>query len=126
MFRLIASGSAGAAIAGVAVLAALGGGVSAVGATATAEQFSDSVRLSGLALGATTATALFGGAAPYVVHALQQADGRRGNPRNGHCGGRGVHWLDACGFPAAFARVGGDGSSEPGLSALVFRQLLIR
>ena len=41
MFRLIASGSAGAAIAGVAVLAALGGGVSAVGATATAEQFSD-------------------------------------------------------------------------------------
>jgi MHS family proline/betaine transporter-like MFS transporter len=75
MFRLIASGSAEAAIAGVAVLAALGGGVSAVGATATAEQFSDSVRLSGLALGATTATALFGGAAPYVVHALQQATG---------------------------------------------------
>jgi MFS transporter, MHS family, proline/betaine transporter len=75
MFRLIASGSAGVAIAGVAVLAALGGGVSAVGATATAEQFSDSVRLSGLALGATTATALFGGAAPYVVHAMQQATG---------------------------------------------------
>ncbi len=75
MFRLIASGSAGAAIAGVALLAALGGGVSAVGATATAELFSDAARLSGLALGATTATALFGGAAPYVVHALQKLTG---------------------------------------------------
>ena len=75
MFQLIASGSAEAAVAGVVILAALGGGVSAVGATATAEQFSDAVRLSGLALGATTATALFGGAAPYVVHALQKLTG---------------------------------------------------
>jgi MHS family proline/betaine transporter-like MFS transporter len=76
MFQLIAAGSTEAAIAAVAILAALGGGVSAVGATATAEQFSDGVRLSGLALGATTATALFGGAAPYVVHALQTLTGR--------------------------------------------------
>jgi MHS family proline/betaine transporter-like MFS transporter len=75
MFQLIASGSTEAAIAGVAILAALGGGVSAVGATATAEQFSDAVRLSGLALGATTATALFGGAAPYVVQTLQRLTG---------------------------------------------------
>jgi MHS family proline/betaine transporter-like MFS transporter len=75
MFQLIAGAAAGAAIAGVATLAALAGGVSAVGATATAEQFSDAVRLSGLALGATTATALFGGAAPYVVHALQKLTG---------------------------------------------------
>jgi MHS family proline/betaine transporter-like MFS transporter len=75
MFRLIAGDSAGAAVAGVALLAALGGGVSAVGATATAEQFSNSVRLSGLALGATTATALFGGAAPYVVYTLQKLTG---------------------------------------------------
>jgi MHS family proline/betaine transporter-like MFS transporter len=75
MFQLIASGSFEAAIAGVVVLAALGGGVSAVGATATAEQFSDAVRLSGLALGATTATALFGGAAPYVVQTLQRLTG---------------------------------------------------
>jgi MHS family proline/betaine transporter-like MFS transporter len=75
MFQLIASSSTEAAIAGVAVLAALGGGVSAVGAVATAEQFSGAVRLSGLALGATTATALFGGAAPYVVHALQKLTG---------------------------------------------------
>jgi MHS family proline/betaine transporter-like MFS transporter len=75
MFRLVAGDSTGAALAGVALLAALGGGVSAVGATATAEQFSDAVRLSGLALGATTATALFGGAAPYVVHTLQKLTG---------------------------------------------------
>ena len=75
MFQLIASGSTEAAITGVAILAVLGGGVSAVGATATAEQFSDAVRLSGLALGATTATALFGGAAPYVVHSLQKLTG---------------------------------------------------
>jgi MHS family proline/betaine transporter-like MFS transporter len=75
MFRLIASGSTEAAIAGVAILAALGGGVSAVGATATAEQFSGAVRLTGLALGATTATALFGGAAPYVVQTLQRQTG---------------------------------------------------
>ncbi len=75
LFQLIASGSTEAAIAGVAILAALGGGVSAVGATATAEQFSEGVRLSGLALGATTATALFGGAAPYVVQTLQRLTG---------------------------------------------------
>jgi MHS family proline/betaine transporter-like MFS transporter len=75
MFKLIAGGSTEAAIAGVAILAALGGGVSAVGATATAEQFSEAARLTGLALGATTATALFGGAAPYVVHALQKLTG---------------------------------------------------
>lgn len=75
MFQLIAGAGAESAVTGVAVLAALGGGVSAVGATATAEQFSDGVRLSGLALGATTATALFGGAAPYVVHTLQKLTG---------------------------------------------------
>ncbi len=75
MFQLIASGSTEAAIAGVAILAVLGGGVSAVGATATAEQFSEAVRLSGLALGATTATALFGGASPYVVQTLQRLTG---------------------------------------------------
>jgi len=80
MFQLIASGSAEAAVAGVAIMAVLGGGVSAVGATATAEQFSDAVRLSGLALGATTATALFGGAAPYVVHALQKLTGSAAIP----------------------------------------------
>ena len=47
------------------------GGVSAVGAVATGEQFPGRVRLSGLALGATTATAVFGGAAPYAAYLLQ-------------------------------------------------------
>ena len=48
----------------VALLAALGGGVSAVGAVTTAEQFPGEGRLTGLALGATTATAIFGGLTP--------------------------------------------------------------
>ncbi|WP_343614190.1 MFS transporter [Novosphingobium sp.] len=73
MFTLMASGDPLPAAAGACVLAALAGGVSAVGAVATAEQFSTSTRLSGLALGATSATALFGGAAPYAAHALLAA-----------------------------------------------------
>ncbi|WP_408590118.1 MFS transporter [Novosphingobium sp.] len=75
MFNLIAGGATGPALAAIAMLAALAGGVSAVGAIATAEQFSTLSRLSGLALGATTATALFGGATPYLAHALQQSTG---------------------------------------------------
>jgi MHS family proline/betaine transporter-like MFS transporter len=54
------------------MLAALGGAVSAVGAVATAEQFPARSRLSGLALGATTATAIFGGLAPYVAQFLME------------------------------------------------------
>jgi MHS family proline/betaine transporter-like MFS transporter len=75
LFRLIASGSATAALGAIATLAALAGGVSAVGTVATAEQFSARARLSGLALGATSATALFGGLTPYLAHHLQQATG---------------------------------------------------
>lgn len=60
----------GAALAGAAVLALLGGAVSAVGAVASAEAFPGAVRLTGLALGVTTATAIFGGAAPYAAHRL--------------------------------------------------------
>jgi MHS family proline/betaine transporter-like MFS transporter len=52
------------------VLAALGGGVSAVGAVATAEQFPGEGRLTGLALGATAATAIFGGLAPWLAQVL--------------------------------------------------------
>lgn len=70
MFALMAGGDPATAAVGACVLAALAGGVSAVGAVATAEQFSTTSRLSGLALGATSATALFGGAAPYAAHAL--------------------------------------------------------
>lgn len=58
------------ALSAALVLAALGGGVSAVGAVATAEQFPGEGRLTGLALGATTATAVFGGLAPYLAQVL--------------------------------------------------------
>lgn len=70
LFSLMARGSPGLALAGALVLAAVAGGVSAVGAVATAEQFPGEGRLSGLAFGATTATALFGGLAPYVAQLL--------------------------------------------------------
>ena len=61
MFALMASGAAAQALLGAVVLAAVAGGVSAVGAVATAEQFPGEGRVTGLALGATMATAIFGG-----------------------------------------------------------------
>ena len=64
---VIMAGSSTLALVGALGLAALGGGVSAVGAVATAEQFPGEGRLSGLAFGATGATALFGGLAPWVA-----------------------------------------------------------
>ena len=72
MFVLMARGSAVDVLIGALVLAALGGGVSAVGAVATAEQLPLEGRLSGLALGATSATVIFGGLAPYVSQLLLQ------------------------------------------------------
>jgi MHS family proline/betaine transporter-like MFS transporter len=75
MFALMAGGSPGHALAGALVLAAVGGGVSAVGAVATAELFPGEGRLSGLALGATAATALFGGLTPYLAQLLTEQTG---------------------------------------------------
>ena len=75
MFALMASGSHGLALAGALVLAALAGGVSAVGAVATAEQFPGEGRVTGLALGATMATAVFGGLTPYVAQLLVERSG---------------------------------------------------
>jgi MFS transporter, MHS family, proline/betaine transporter len=77
MFGLMASGSYWQALAGAVVLACVAGGVSAVGAVATAEQFPGEGRLTGLALGATMATAVFGGLTPYVAQVLM---GRTGSP----------------------------------------------
>ena len=57
------------------VLACLAGAVSAVGAVATAEQFPGEGRLSGLALGATLATAIFGGATPFIAQLLTDRTG---------------------------------------------------
>ena len=75
MFSLMAGGSHGAALYGALVLAALAGGVSAVGAVATAEQFPGEGRVTGLALGATMATAIFGGLTPYVAQLLVEGTG---------------------------------------------------
>lgn len=79
LFTAMASGGA-ATWAGALVLAALGGAVSAVGAVATAEQFPGEGRLSGLALGATTATAVFGGLTPLAAHLLVTRSGWAGAP----------------------------------------------
>jgi MHS family proline/betaine transporter-like MFS transporter len=70
MFALMASGSHERALLGALVLAALAGGVSAVGAVATAEQFPGEARVTGLALGATMATAIFGGLTPWIAQLL--------------------------------------------------------
>jgi MHS family proline/betaine transporter-like MFS transporter len=75
MFSLMASGSHAHALIGALVLAALAGGVSAVGAVATAEQFPGEGRVTGLALGATMATAIFGGLTPYVAQLLVERTG---------------------------------------------------
>jgi MHS family proline/betaine transporter-like MFS transporter len=70
MFELMASGSPLRALLGAGALAALAGAVSAVGAVATAEQFPGEGRVTGLALGATMATAVFGGLTPYAAQLL--------------------------------------------------------
>ena len=70
LFSLMASSTGSGALAGAVVLALLAGAVSAVGAVATAEQFPGEGRISGLALGATMATALFGGLTPLAAHLL--------------------------------------------------------
>lgn len=75
LFSLMASGSELRALVGAIVLAAVAGGVSAVGAVGTAEQFPGEGRLSGLALGATGATAIFGGLTPYLAQVLLERTG---------------------------------------------------
>jgi MHS family proline/betaine transporter-like MFS transporter len=75
LFHAMARGSYQQALLGAVVLACMAGAVSAVGAAATAEQFPGEGRLSGLALGFTLATAIFGGAAPYAAQLLMQRTG---------------------------------------------------
>ena len=70
LFSLMASGSRAEALLGAVLLAAVAGGVSAVGAVATAEQFPGEGRLTGLALSATAATAIFGGLTPWFAQLL--------------------------------------------------------
>ena len=75
MFALMASGSSARALAGAVILAAVAGAVSAVGAVATAEQFRGEARVTGLALGATMATAIFGGLTPWAAQWLVESTG---------------------------------------------------
>ena len=75
MFALMASGSIASALLGAVLLAAVAGGVSAVGAVATAEQFHGEARITGLALGATMATAIFGGLTPLAAQWLVERTG---------------------------------------------------
>jgi len=70
MFALMAHGSRTQIVLAAVVLACIAGGVSAVGAPATAEQFPGEGRLSGLALGVTVATAIFGGVTPFLAEWL--------------------------------------------------------
>lgn len=75
MFGLMAHGSLAQIVAAAVVLACVAGGVSAVGAPATAEQFPGEGRLSGLALGVTAATAIFGGITPFLAELLVKLTG---------------------------------------------------
>jgi MHS family proline/betaine transporter-like MFS transporter len=75
LFAAMAGGTPAQALAGAVLLAALAGGVSAVGAVATAEQFPGEGRVTGLALGATMATAIFGGLTPFLAQLLVERTG---------------------------------------------------
>lgn len=70
MFTLMAQGNPERALLGAVVLALVAGGVSAVGAIACGEQFTRHSRASGLGLGYTIATAIFGGLTPWAAQAL--------------------------------------------------------
>ena len=75
MFSVMAKGGVIAALGGAILLACLGGAVSAIGAISSAEQFPGEARLTGLAIGVTSATALFGGLTPWIAQWLIAASG---------------------------------------------------
>ena len=75
MFSLMSGGSMVLALIGALVLAFVAGGASAVGPAAAAEQFPGEGRLSGLAIGATVATTIFGGFTPFVAQLLMEGTG---------------------------------------------------
>jgi MHS family proline/betaine transporter-like MFS transporter len=75
LFSLMASSARSEALVGAVLLAMLAGAVSAVGAVATAEQFPGEGRITGLALGATMATAVFGGLTPYAAQLIVERTG---------------------------------------------------
>jgi MHS family proline/betaine transporter-like MFS transporter len=67
MFGWMASAAPLGIVLAAVSLACVAGGISAVAAPATAEQFPGEGRVSGLALGVTMATAVFGGATPWLA-----------------------------------------------------------
>ena len=76
MFSLMAGGGPGpGACSARWSLACVAGAFSAVGAVATAEQFAGEGRVTGLALGATMATAIFGGLTPWLAQVLIERTG---------------------------------------------------
>lgn len=75
MFSLMTNEAPAEVLFGAVILALLAGAVSAVGAVATAEQFPGEGRITGLALGATMATALFGGLTPLGAQLLVERTG---------------------------------------------------
>ena len=77
LFAAMSEPSFGLALAAAIVLAALGGAFSAVGAVTTAELLPGEGRLSGLALGTTAATALFGGLTPFLAQRWIDESGLR-------------------------------------------------
>ena len=80
LFSTMGSGTPLQALGGAIVLACVAGAMSAVGAVATAEQFPGEGRVSGLAFGATGATAIFGGLTPYVAQVLLERTGEPAMP----------------------------------------------
>ena len=80
MFELMSRGTNTLALIGALVLAAVAGGWSAVAASTIPEQFTSRARMSGMALGFTTATAIFGGFAPLVAEKLIAATGWKPAP----------------------------------------------
>ncbi len=80
MFAWMADASAFGVVLAAVVLACVAGGISAVAAPATAEQFPGEGRLSGLALGVTMATAVFGGATPWLAQWWVERSGWQAAP----------------------------------------------
>ena len=80
LFSTMGNGTPLQALGGAIVLACVAGAMSAVGAVATAEQFPGEGRVSGLAFGATGATAIFGGLTPYVAQVLLERTGQPAVP----------------------------------------------
>ncbi len=80
LFSLMGEGSHGQALVGALVLACVAGAMSAVGAVATAEQFPGEGRVTGLAFGATGATAIFGGLTPWLAQRLVADTGQASMP----------------------------------------------